>query len=86
MRCARAKKAAARQPDSPSARNNPYFLETWQLCRAALAAPGLFPEGTLSRVDADLLFVRIRKARKIQRLPLESLATALQLEKASKKS
>jgi hypothetical protein len=44
----------------------------------------LFPEGTLSRVDAGIFSARSRKASKMRLLPPESLATALQLEKPSR--
>jgi hypothetical protein len=55
--------------------------------RVARFAPvALYPEGTMSRVDAVLLFTGFCKTREMQSLQRERLASALHIEKVSRKS
>src|SRR5271155_2388311 len=53
---------------------------------AASPPIGLYPEGTVSRVDAAILFAGICKTRKMRRLPPERLASLLHLENMPTKS
>lgn len=86
MKCARVKRAAARQPDAvlPTKKS---LLRQGSLFRVAgFGRIALYPEGTMFRVDAVLLFMVICKTRKMQKLSRERLASALHLVKVSRKT
>src|SRR5271169_3292164 len=85
-KCARAKRAAARQPDAHFPGTSPCIREGWQFPLARSVSISLYPEGTVSRIEAAILFADICNTRKMQSLRWDRLASALQPEKVSLKS
>jgi hypothetical protein len=63
-----------------------HFPERKRFRRAAIAVSVLFLKGTVSRVRAALLLTGIRKARKMQSLRRQHLASALHLGRALTKA
>jgi hypothetical protein len=83
MKCVRRRKAAARRPDTHQPAINSLPCHWRRFAAAAFALLALFLEGTLSRVDAAILFTGVCKTRKMHSLRQEYLARVLQLDEAS---
>jgi len=83
MKCVLTKKAAARRPDTHQPAKNSLPCHWRRFAAAAFALLALFLEGTVSRVDAAILFTGICKTRKMHSLRQEHLASVLLLEEAS---
>jgi hypothetical protein len=83
MKCVLTKKAAARRPDTHQPAINSLPCHWRRFAAAAFALLALFLEGTVSRVDAAILFTGICKTSKMHSLRHEHLASVLQLEEAS---
>jgi hypothetical protein len=83
MKCVLTRKAAARRPDTHQPAINSLPCPWRRFAAAAFALLALFLEGTVSRVDAAILFTGICKTSKMHSLRQEHLASVLQLEEAS---